>query len=1479
MNNNIEAIYPLSPMQEGMLYHNLLDSSSSEYVLQNVILADGRLDQVLVKKSLKLLARKHNVLRTAIALTKNTGKMWQIILSDRNIEFNVIHLKTSKVVDNVENLKIQDLCRGFDLQKDSLIRLTLININEGGCYLIWTAHHIIMDGWCLSVLYKDFLNFYVKLKRGINAVEIEKEIDKYHRENNSYEQYIKWLKSQDYNKGLTYWKELLDGYSNEGEIKPIYSLEKPKQSSGCMSISLSKENTQKLVEFSTDNKVTINTIIEAAWGILLQLYNNCPDVVFGKVVSGRNVDLRGIQEMVGLFINTIPVRVTVEEESTGETLLHDLQRQALESMNWDHISLAEVQKNSLMGINLIKTIFVFENYFSDNEGLENELGNMEGLTNIKVLESREQTNYGLAVSASLSDVLHIKILYSDAYSDDEIRMILHRMRMLLMQLVDKPREKILQYEYILPGEKDLLLNKLVQTEYNYDTGLTVVDLFENQVKVCPDNIALRYENKTLTYEKLNRRVNRLARKIRSLGGGPDNIAVLISNRSMEMIIGLLAIIKAGAAYVSIDPDFPDDRIKYIIKDCDAKLILLGGYTLNLKVSLPCIDLMNEVCEEIDDTNPEHVNKPEDLLYVIYTSGTTGKPKGVMIEHKGIVSLQNYFNNKLGVNSSDNILQFANSTFDAFVWEMTMALLSGAALHLVSKDTVNNINMMQQYIDQYISIATLPPQYAAQLKLDSLRMVITAGSEANHKVFEKCNEHQIMINAYGPTETTICATCWIYNKSSLLPKILPIGKPIYNMKVYILRGMNLCPVGVAGELCVSGIGLARGYRNLPELTSDKFVDDPFGDGKLYRTGDLARYDADGNIIYIGRIDEQVKVRGFRIELGEVENAIREIDGIQDAAVIVNKVNEDKVLCAYVVARKDIQRDTIVNELILKLPSYMIPAFITKIHKIPVNKNGKLDKAALPEINVVSSQEYNPPVNDLEKELAEIFQTVLGVKSMGIRDDFFEMGGDSIKAIRIMTLTQDAGYQLTIKDLMQLRTIEKIEQQICLPANQHETETEHEINDDSDSHVKRVHFGISRDDIREALMKYDLNITSSEPEKRYPLLVRQQQFTERPVVLCSKIEIKGNYSLAYVQESIKKVICEQTALRTGYEVHDEKMSEYPMKDDWYIPCYDLTENPEMVKATCENLEKEGVYLNNFKTGGLLSKHVIMRIKSTLYLVYVFTHHLIWDLYSSSIWNDRIRFYLENGDSNVENTIPAYSHFALLREEKKQISEKKYLEFVSVSEKWNELNSDIGKSFVIHQKFEFSDVNRKLVNNPPLAAFHILNKVIMAAFPDVIEYPAFMVYNNRNVKNRNVIGLFADKVPLILSTKEPDNFESIINHINGSNDSVVILSDIDRKLFTGKEEMFAKIPLINVNMNFATQNDEKIYERVNMEWNDHLKENDYVLPINVDMIINEKNIYVTIATVSGNIDKIDSEIREFVMKKEKNHEKHYIRSKGFV
>lgn len=1023
----IKDIYPLSNMQEGMLFYNLSRKNSNAYYEIFKLSIVGDVNFNILEQSFNKLIMKHDSFRT-IFKYNNVKMPLQIVLKERNFKLNFQDI--SKLSENKQEICINNCINlykseKFNFEKDILIRVTLFKVDKDKYELIWNFHHLIMDGWCVGIVLKELFEFYRSIK---NKLEVK--LGPIY----PYSIYIDWLRKQDKDKCFKYWDNYLKHYELLTTL-PKFKQKVEGYKFNSLKFTVDENVNQKLAYLSKKNNVTINTLFQAVWAVILQKYNSTNDVVFGSVVSGRPSNVIGIEKMVGVFINTIPVRVKSNEDMSFIDMAKNLQLSNNESTSYQYCSLAEIQGRSKLKNNLLDHIIVFENY-----PLNNILKNPNLLNNIGFYINKvdvfEQSNYNFNIMVFPGDKFNVDIKYNEfIYDKNFINSIKDTIQKVLKIVTDNCYIKVKEIDIITKHEKYKILNEFNKNIPDNKNSNTIKKLFEEQVEKTPYNTAVVFENKKLTYKELNGKANFLAKLLIEKGVKKEVIVGLIVERSLEMIISIIAILKAGGAYLPIDPEYPKDRIKFMLEDSNTKILLVQKKLfMDISFKGEVINLENIDFMKCEKSNFKQLSEADNLAYVIYTSGTTGIPKGVMLNNYGISNLKKVFQKEMKVNENDKIIQFASYSFDASVWEITMALLNGAELHILSKKVINNCDDFIDYLnDNKITIATLPPAYMNIIngnKIKSLRLLITGGSQVNKEMLNSWKNVEY-INAYGPTETSICSTIWHYTRKIENFKKVPIGKPINNLKVYIVDKNNcLCPIGVVGELCVSGSSIARGYLNREDLTKEKFVDNPFDiEKKMYKTGDLARWLPDGNIEYLGRVDDQVKIRGFRIEMGEIENQILKIPLITEAVVIdKNDANDEKYLCAFVVSDKNINSKLVKEELSKKLPIYMVPRCITQIEKIPLTINGKIDKRKLSDISIElgHEEEYEEPKNDIQTKMVVVFKDVLGIERVGINDNFFELGGDSIKAIRIISKLKQIGIKVDIKYLLKYQNIK----QLCL-----------------------------------------------------------------------------------------------------------------------------------------------------------------------------------------------------------------------------------------------------------------------------------------------------------------------------------------------------------------------------------------------------------------------------------------------------------------
>ncbi|MGE5342786.1 MAG: amino acid adenylation domain-containing protein [Candidatus Omnitrophota bacterium] len=1023
--NNIKNIYSLSPMQEGMLFHAVMGEHPGAYIEQTVITLRGPIDPERFKRAYQFLVDRTDILRT-VFVYRTTKRPRQVVLEKQTAEFTFTDQTSSPDPLTIENFLANDRDKGFDLTKGPLMRLHLVQTGDKSWQLVWSFHHILMDGWCLGILFREFMDIYHAMQAQ-TLPRLQPVVP--------YSRYIQWLEKQDKPKGLTYWKEYIDGYEQPATLprSRCGSSDRPSYVSGNHKFQLDDTQTRQLRQIAMKNRVTENVLFQALWGIMLQRYTSIDDVIFGAVVSGRPAELDGSDRMVGLFINTVPIRIQSKDGQTFSDLLKTIQYQSALSKPFEHLPLADIQAMSPLKNRLIDQIIAFENY-PLAENIKQSQDQHRGMEiSAESIVMHEQTNYDLNLLVIPSSQLTVHFMFNSAVYDPAfIRRITDQLDQLIRQVIEHPDIRLNDIDILTPDEKQELLIDLNQTATDWPKDKTIQQLFEEQVAKTPDRIAITDAPIHLSYRELNENAGRLAGELQQRNVGEDSIVAIMMERSIDMFIGLLGILKAGGAYLPIDPSFPKDRVEYMLKDSGAALLVT---TLNEEdkksrswegknaLSLTHLNLL--------PSHPLNFNPlpSTSLAYLIYTSGSTGKPKGVMMMHYSatrVIKNANYF----AIKTEDRILQLSNYAFDGSIFEIFGSLLEGAVLALSGKEAISSLDKLTERIkrENITIFFTTTALFNAMVDIDihcfrHIRGVLYGGERISVPHARKALDYMgpgRIIHLYGPTETGVYSTFYPIDSIDEHAETIPIGKPISNTTVYILnRAGYPVPVGAPGELYIGGGGLARGYLNNPELTAEKFNKSFWphlfskrwaAEGMLYKTGDIVKWVNDGNIEFIERVDNQVKIRGFRIEIGEIENRILAHEAIKEAIVIARPYQTgEKYLCAYFSSHKRVEIEEIKTYLSTFLPDHMIPSYFIQVEKLPIKSTGKVDIRSLPspETDTAIKKEYVAPRNEIEHQLVEIWSELLErdpshSTPIGIDDNFFDIGGHSLKAAGLVSI---------------------------------------------------------------------------------------------------------------------------------------------------------------------------------------------------------------------------------------------------------------------------------------------------------------------------------------------------------------------------------------------------------------------------------------------------------------------------------------------
>ena len=1023
--SQVEDVYPLSPLQEGLLFQSLLESHSQAYFIQMSFNLEGRLQLEPFERSWNEVCRRHAVLRTAF-VQRDLAQPLQIVLKERNPEFAHLDLRGLSRTEQparIEDYQQRDRERGFDLEHDTLTRIAVIRLTEYSYQAILSYHHILLDGWCLSRIFKDFIQSYKALT---NRTELRLPAV------TPYSDYIRWLQEWNREDAREYWSRYLSGYQ---QLATLPRFTRAEQSPGYVlkekTILLDCPVSAGLKELARYG-VTLNTVLQCVWGLILSRYNRVEDVVFGAIVSGRPSELRGVEDMVGLFINAIPVRIRLEPDLSFAEMLQALQQAALETEPYHYLSLAEIQQQSPLGRDTFDHLLIFENYPVGRDLFEEGGSGLE--FTIDPVGGHDRTHYDLDLTVVPGDTIWIKLTYNgNVYLDDQIERTAEHLQTAIRNVLEDPDQLIRNIQIIPDWERRRVLDEFNDTRMACPPHKTILDLFEEHVKESADQIAVVYEGARLTYQELSARANRLAHHLRALSIGPEQVVGLCVERSLEMVVGVLGILKSGAAYLPLDPQYPKERLAFMVEDARAPVMLTQQRLLD---ALPesgakvlCLDSDWEAISRNSEADPASGVKAENLAYVIYTSGSTGRPKGVMIEHGSLVNAACAWRRAYGLEEFEvRSLQMASLSFDVFAGDLVRSLTNGGQLIVCPSDVLLDPASLYALIAEYrISIFESTPGIVVplmdyihenNLNVGFLKIVVlgsdTLQSEHYRTLVQRFGTAIRIVNSYGVTEATIDSSYFEQKNLDLaLEGRTPIGRPLGNVQCYVLdRESRELPIGVPGELHIGGSGLARGYWNRPALTAQRFVPHPVnGAARVYQTGDIARWLPDGNIEFLGRIDDQVKIRGYRIEPGEIENRLLQHKEVREAVVLTRGLRDSSQdLVAYVVPADAASQESgdwsqeLRRFLSEQLPNYMIPSYFIKLDLLPLTANGKVDKTALPdpgEADIDRTTGYTAPRSRLEEQLAGIWQEVLQVEQIGIHDNFFELGGHSLKAMQIVS----------------------------------------------------------------------------------------------------------------------------------------------------------------------------------------------------------------------------------------------------------------------------------------------------------------------------------------------------------------------------------------------------------------------------------------------------------------------------------------------
>ncbi len=1032
------ASYQLASLQAAMLVNHLRAPRSGVDVVQMVSALHERVEPNAMRDAWARISARHDALRTTLVWEHVPEPQQQVQESAPPIVSELDWSDTSGAEDIAARMRAflaADRTAGFDLRAAPLQRVALVRLANDEWRMVWTFHHILMDGRSFAIVLREVFATYDATLAASPAVLPQRR---------PYRDFVSWYNAQDFTRHQSFWRERLRGLPGATPLPlGFFDTNAARHGRGLQHRMLDAETTAAVERLARANTLTLNNVVQGAWALLLAHHSGEDDVVFGATRACRKGTIEGADDMVGLFINTLPVRVQVRPESTVAAWLKELRDEWRSLFEVEHTPLQYVQRWSEVGSNtpLFGSQVVFENL-----PLQETLQLDGGAMTTREFHLYGGTNFPLTALIYGGKQISLELEHERHTVDDATaQRLLEHLATLLEGIAAYPDGLVGDLTALSPVERSLVVEQWNDTRAPYSEHDTLVSLMAAQVARTPDATAVIDEVRSLSFAELDARANALAHRLRERGVGRDVLVGVCAERSVDLVVALVAVLKAGGAYVPLDPDHPADRLAFMLEDAAVPVVLAQRRVAHLLPALMSVIWLDDVVDAESASaaiNPLPPVAPDDLAYMIFTSGSTGRPKGALNAHRGIVNRLQWMQHEYQLVPRDVVLQKTPFSFDVSVWEFFWPLFTGARLvlarpgghretaYLAETISANGVTVCH-FVPSMLRAFLADPDAAGST---SLRDVMASGEALAPDLvasFQRTLPSARLHNLYGPTECAVDVSYWPCPPA---PAVVPIGRPIANTRLYVLdsRGRPT-PIGVPGELHIGGVQVGRGYHRRPALTAQKFISDPFAHGsehgaRLYRTGDRARWRSDGTIEFLGRLDFQVKVRGFRIELGEIESALLTHGGVRDAVVVTRDEQGDRRLVAYMVADGELPSIAALRvHLLATLPEYMVPALFVWLPTLPLSSNGKVDRRALPVPEVerqALSRAFVEPSNPAERTLAEIWSSVLRLDRVGTDDNFFELGGDSLLGVQILSRAAERGLRVTLTELLHRPTIAQL-----------------------------------------------------------------------------------------------------------------------------------------------------------------------------------------------------------------------------------------------------------------------------------------------------------------------------------------------------------------------------------------------------------------------------------------------------------------------
>lgn len=1173
------------------------------YFRQVVYQIEDDLQPELVEAAFAVLVGRHDSLRTVFS-RKKEDRWLQVVLNDWPAGFYYEDLRErgnqSARAASAVLYKTLDRKKGFDCTKDALLRVAVLQLDDRRFELIWSYHHAVIDGWSTAMLMKEYLAVYNSLAAQV-AVSLPAPVQ--------YGAYIDWLNAQDRDESGRFWQQYLAGHTR------LTGLPNVKQPAGDhpdfskVQFKISASQVVLLTGLARRNQTTFSVLIQAVWGILLSKVNDTRDAVFGLVISGRPPVIDGVAQIVGLFINTIPVRLRYDATTTLAGLLAAIQNEAFDREPHEYCSPAEIKGQSALKQHLFDHILSFGN-FPAGDPLDSDLDGPDPASAFSAAESDyvALTDYDFNINVTPGRETLISFDYNpNVYESFVINGLVGQFQYLIEQILADETVRVDALTVVAPAQKVQLLS-FNPEPCSFGPYKTLPEQFWVTSSSFADKVALIYGNQRLTYAQLERKSTQLAHYLIQLGVKPQDYVAVMADRSVLTVLSLLAIQKAGAIYVPIDVDLPTARIDYILGDTGAKILITDRARPELLTNIEQVDYAEEqIIIGIYPTNGlPLISQPTDIAYVIYTSGTTGTPKGVLIKHESIVDRVLYHNDCLPVTSADTVLQFASASFDASLVEMLMALLSGGTLMIADNTMKHNTALLLETINrQGVTVAIFPPAYLQAFDgqtLGSLRKLISTGEAASTAVSVNYAASLDFFNGYGPTETCVGATFYRVNADKAASYTrqggIPIGQPFANTAVYVLNEqLGLMPIGHTGEICVAGIGLSAGYLNQPEQTQQKFVSNPYSlageDTILYRTGDLGRWTDEGILEFIGRKDDQIQVRGIRVEPSEIEGVLERHDAVQSALIAICQTETGLQLIAYIIAESPVGLAALRDFAARWLPTYMLPTHLIRLDALPLTINGKVDRRQLPVPDLFDDESLEGPDGPVEHQLAPIWMAILNKTGISRHANFFEIGGHSLKATRLIArIYRELGVKLALNDVFLHPTLALMAKLVAQTGA---------------TGYERIH--------------------PCPMQGRYPLshaqkgvwLAHQFEAAQLAYNVMAAYWLTGDLNIDALRQALAFTIRRHEILRTSFTTEEGMPMQLILPADLSrvnLVEYDCSQNPETSRAEARRLLDEQVKVPFDLENDSLIRVTLIRTNPGEYLFTLLMHHIICDAWSKDL-----------------------------------------------------------------------------------------------------------------------------------------------------------------------------------------------------------------------------------------------------------------------